>query len=264
MSGKFADINGTRIYYEDVGSGDPIIFSHCLLWNTTLYDAQVEALRAEYRCISYDHRGQGRSADHVCNEISVEMLVRDVVALIDHLKLPPVHFVGHSLGGFVGIMLAARHPELVRRLVLCSTSGDEEPSSALFRWHTLNFAGRIFSAKLLADAILPTIFPPEFLKNAERRAKAREVLAANRRTAWRAVNGVINRPSQHSTLASIRTPTLVITSPHDTMRPPHEGERIAAGIPGAQLVCLPTGCHMLPLEQPEVITDLIRNFLSAQ
>jgi pimeloyl-ACP methyl ester carboxylesterase len=258
---QFADIKGCRIYYEDVGAGAPILFSHCLLWNTSMYDAQVERLRHRYRCISYDHRGQGKSADHDCDEISVEMLCEDVAELITHLNLPPVHFVGHSLGGFVGIMLASRHPQLVRSLTLCNTSGDEEPQRNLRKYRLLNWVGKLLGPKLIADALMPIVFHPEALQDSEKRKRFRNVLVNNRSTVWRAANGVINRPSQRTTLQNIHAPTLVVTSVGDKTRTRDESDRLAAAIPHAQLVCMETGGHMLPLEEPERFADALETFL---
>jgi 3-oxoadipate enol-lactonase len=257
--GQFAIVNGTRIYYEDIGQGEPIIFSHCLLWNTSMYDRQVDLLSENYRCISYDHRGQGNSAEHYGNEVGVELLCEDVAELIKQLALPPVHFVGHSLGGFVGIMLASRYPELVRTLVLCNTSGDEEPECNLFKYRMLNFAGRWLGPRIIADALMPMIFEQNALR--ESRDKFRETILNNRKTVWRAANGVINRPSQRASLEKIRARTMVITATGDKTRTRDESERLASNIANAELVCLETGGHMLPLEQPKLIAELIDQFL---
>jgi 3-oxoadipate enol-lactonase len=107
--------NGTDLWYEDTGgSASAILFSHGLLLSTRQFDPQVTALRDRYRCIAYDHRGQGRSALSKLRSIDMETLTADAIALIEALGLAPVHFCGHSMGGFVGMRLAARRPELVR------------------------------------------------------------------------------------------------------------------------------------------------------
>src|ERR1700721_3001884 len=95
-----------------------------------------------YRCISYDHRGQGRSAEGHGNEIDIETLCDDVVALIHALKLDSVHFCGLSLGGFVGMRLAARNPQLIRSLILCATSADKEVKENLPKYRMLNLISR--------------------------------------------------------------------------------------------------------------------------
>jgi 3-oxoadipate enol-lactonase len=101
--------NGTDLWCEDTGGSlAPILFSHGLLFSSRLFDAQVEALREQYRCVAYDHRGQGRSAPSTMRSIDMDTLTADAIALIEALEIAPVHFCGLSMGGFVGMRLAAR------------------------------------------------------------------------------------------------------------------------------------------------------------
>src|SRR5512141_257131 len=100
------EVNGTTLYYEDTGpgsTGETIVFSHGLLWSTVMFARQIEALRGRYRCIAWDHRGQGKSASDYRHCIGMELVTQDALALLDHLKLPPVHFAGLSMGGFVAM-----------------------------------------------------------------------------------------------------------------------------------------------------------------
>ena len=81
--------NGTALYYEDTGgSGAPVVFSHGLFWNTTLFAPQIAALKNRYRCIAYDHRGQGRSADDVCRAIDMKTVTDYAAALIEASGCP--------------------------------------------------------------------------------------------------------------------------------------------------------------------------------
>ncbi|MCS6901064.1 MAG: alpha/beta fold hydrolase, partial [Myxococcales bacterium] len=109
-------VNDTLLYYEDTGpgsTGQTVAFSHGLLWNTELFAPQIAALRGRYRCIAWDHRGQGRSASDHRHCISIELVWQDAVALLERLSPGPVHFCGLSMGGFVGMRIAARRPELL-------------------------------------------------------------------------------------------------------------------------------------------------------
>ena len=119
------EVNGTRLYYVDTGpgtSGETIVFSHGLLWGTELFEPQVAALRDRYRCIAWDHRGQGKSAsDPHRHCIGMELVWQDAVALLDALGVKGAHFVGLSMGGFVAMRMAARRPDLVKKLVLIET-----------------------------------------------------------------------------------------------------------------------------------------------
>src|SRR5947209_19772561 len=105
------ELNGTTLYYEDTGpapTGETIAFSHGLLWSTELFAPQIAALRDRYRCIAWDHRGQGRSASDHRHCIGMELVTQDAVALLDKLGVAPVHLVGLSMGGFVAMRIAAR------------------------------------------------------------------------------------------------------------------------------------------------------------
>src|SRR3954447_15414371 len=116
------EVNGTRLFYVDTGpgtSGETVVFSHGLLWGTELFEAQIAALRGTYRCIAWDHRGQGQSDPDLTREdIGIELVWQDAVELIQKLGVAPVHFVGLSMGGFVGMRMAARRPDLVKSLML--------------------------------------------------------------------------------------------------------------------------------------------------
>jgi 3-oxoadipate enol-lactonase len=107
------EVNGTRLYYEDTGpgsTGETIAFSHGLLWSTELFAPQIAALRGRYRCIAWDHRGQGRSAADHRNTIGIELVWQDAMRLLGQLGCGPVHFAGVSMGGFVALRAAAFRP----------------------------------------------------------------------------------------------------------------------------------------------------------
>src|SRR5438445_11081604 len=122
------DVNGTTLYYEDTGgAGPPLLFSHGLLFSGRMFEAQIAHLRGRYRCIAWDHRGQGRSADAPGRCVEIETVTADAVALIEALGLAPVHFAGLSMGGLVGLRIAARRPELIRSLLLMEPTAEPEP-----------------------------------------------------------------------------------------------------------------------------------------
>src|SRR4051812_37319707 len=153
------DVNDTSLYYEDTGAGstgETIAFSHGLLWGTELFAKQIEALRARYRCIAWDHRGQGRSAsDEVRHCIGIELVWQDAVALLAALGTGPVHFAGLSMGGFVGMRMAARRPDLVKRLVLLETSSDPEPPENVPRYRMLSNVTRLFGPRVVKSRVAP-------------------------------------------------------------------------------------------------------------
>lgn len=258
-------VNGTELYYEDTGGqGEPVIFSHALLLDSKSFAPQVAVLRDKYRCISYEHRGQGKSAEDREDVIGMDVLTEDVVSLIEKLQLGSVHFCGLSMGGFVGIRLAARHPKLVRSLILLGTSADPEPDENMAKYRFLNFIGRWLGPASVARAVAPLIFGKTTLNDPARKAdKAALIdhLSRNRRSIWRAVNGVIFRASLHQELPRIAAPTLIIVGEEDLCMVPAMSERLATAITGARLERIPRCGHTVTMEQPSLVTALIQQFL---
>jgi pimeloyl-ACP methyl ester carboxylesterase len=258
-------VNGTELHYEDSGgTGPAVAFSHGLLFDTRLFEAQVAALRGRYRCVAWDHRGQGRSADDPRGAIDIETVTADAAALIETLDLAPVHFVGLSMGGFVGLRLAARRPELLRSLVLMDTSADPEPRANVPRYRLLNFVARFLGLGVVASRVLPILFARSFLSdraNSARVAEQRRRLVANRRSIWRAVNGVIERAGVAHELGRIRLPTLVMVGDEDVATVPAKAEALRDGIAGATLLRIPRAGHSAPVENPEAVTAALRGFL---
>ena len=261
-------VNGVDLFYEDTGGpGEPIVFSHGLLWNTALFAPQVAALKGRYRCVAYDHRGQGRSADAQGSEIGMDLLTDDVAALIAALKLEKVHFCGLSMGGFVGMRLAARSPHLVRSLILCETSADAEPAENVPKYRKLNFVARWLGLRFVSAKVLPILFGQTSLTDPSRAAEKavwRKQLEGNRRSIWRAVNGVINRSAVIDELPRITAPTLVIVGDEDVATVPAKAERIAKAIPNARLVLIAKAGHSSTVEQPQVVNAAMLDFLGSR
>jgi 3-oxoadipate enol-lactonase len=259
-------VNGTTLYYEDTGGDSPpIVFSHGLLWNTNLFASQIAVLKDRFRCVPYDHRGQGKSADGTGRAIDLDTLTRDAAALIEGLGLGPVHFCGLSLGGIVGMRLAIARPDLIRSLILLSTTADPEPSK--LKYKVMNVIARLFGNDAVAKAVMPVLYGKTALSDPARAAERiawRRQLVGNRSTIWRAVNGVLERKSIHTELGKITAPTLVVVGDEDVAAVPSRAERIARAINGAKLVIIPHAGHGLTWEQPTAVTDTIAAFLDEQ
>jgi 3-oxoadipate enol-lactonase len=259
-------VNGTQLYYEDTGGeGEPVVLSHGLLWSTELFGPQVQALRGRYRCIAYDHRGQGRSEKPPGHSVSMETVYEDAVALIEKLGVGPCHFVGLSMGGFVGMRLGARRPDLLRSLSLLETSADPEPPQNAPRYRALANVARFLGLWLVAGRVMPIMFGKSFLTDparAQEREAWRQRLLRNERSIYRAVNGVIDRQGIADELSRVRTPTLVLVGEEDVATVPAKAERIHSLIAGSRLVRLPRGGHSSTVEEPELVNAALGAFLA--
>ncbi len=260
------DLNGTQLYVLDTGpgsTGQTIAFSHGLLWSTELFAAQIAALRGRYRCIAWDHRGQGRSASDHRACIGMELVWQDATCLLEKLGSGPVHFCGLSMGGFVAMRMAARRPDLVRSLILLETAADAEPIENVGRYRLLSRASRLVGTRLLAGRITPIMMGRSICEDPTREtelARHTEVMT-RRRDIWRAVNGVIERAPIAPELGRIRCPTLICVGDEDTATPRARAERMQSAILDSTLVVIPRAGHSSPVEEPIAVTAAIESFL---
>ncbi|NBC18654.1 MAG: alpha/beta fold hydrolase [Bacteroidetes bacterium] len=260
-------VNGATLYVEERGAGpESVVFAHGLLWSGRMFEAQVRALQDRYRCITFDFRGQGRSA--VTPEgYDMETLTADAVALIRRLDAAPCHVVGLSMGGFVGMRLAVRHPDLVASLTLMNTSADPEPAENVPRYRLLNRIARWFGLRAVADRVLPIMFGETFLNDptrAEERAGWRtELLANDRLGISRAVRGVIERDGVADELDQIAVPTLILAGDEDVATVPAKAERLHALIADSQRVVIPGAGHSSVIEQPDAVNAALAPFLAS-
>jgi pimeloyl-ACP methyl ester carboxylesterase len=258
-------VSGTRLYVEDTGgNGPPVLFSHGVLYSCRMWDAQVPALRGRFRCISYDHRGQGQS-EVTAGGYDMETVAEDGAALIRALGAEPVHFVGLSMGGFVGMRIAARHPDLIRSLVLLDTSAEPEPPENLPRYRMLAFIARWLGQRPVASAVLKIMHGASVRADPTRAADLQawraRLIGSNRIGAVRAVRGVFERKGVRDELVKIRAPTLVMVGEEDTATVPARAAALAAAIPGARLVRIPRAGHMAPIDNPDFVTEQLERFL---
>lgn len=261
-------VDGAELHYEDSGGGGPpVVFSHGLLWSGKMYRFQVEALRGSHRCISFDFRGQGRSpiAD---SGYDMDTLARDAAALIEKLRAAPCHFVGLSMGGFIGMRLALRRPELLRSLTLIETAADPEPALNKPKYALMGLITRAFGTRPLLKPIMRIMFGRTFLRDPAkaglRESLEQELLANDVRGSMLALRGVLERGGLMDELRSIRTPTLVLSGEEDVAVRPERSRRTAERIPGARFLLVPGAGHTSSLEQPETITAALRDFFASR
>jgi 3-oxoadipate enol-lactonase len=258
-------INGARIHYQESGSGpETIVFSHGLLMSGAMFSEQVKALDDRFRCITYDHRGQGRS-EVTESGYDLDALTEDAAALIRELGAAPCHFAGLSMGGFIGMRLALRHPGLLKSLTLMDTSADPEPEQNKGPYRRLAFIGRWLGFRPVIRPLMKIMFGRTFLADPAQAALRREwkshLLNLNRVGTSRAAHGVIDRAGVYDQLNQIRTPTLVLVGDEDVATVPAKAERLARAIRSSELVVIPGAGHSASIEQPEAVTQALSGFL---
>jgi pimeloyl-ACP methyl ester carboxylesterase len=118
-AGEYADVNGIKLYYETYGAGRPLMLLHGGLGSGEMFGPVLPALSSDHQVIAVDLQGHGRTAD-IDRPLDVRLMADDIAALIEHLGLDKPDLLGYSLGGGVAFFTAAKHPELVGRMVMVS------------------------------------------------------------------------------------------------------------------------------------------------
>jgi pimeloyl-ACP methyl ester carboxylesterase len=260
--------NGVTLYYEEAGSGpEAVVFSHSYLVDSYHFDPQIQALKRRFRCLAMDHRGHGRS-EVTQDGYDMENLYADAVGFIEALDCAPCHFVGLSTGGFIGMRIGIRRPDLLKSLVLMDTSADAEPKEALRQYRLLIFIVRWLGYGPVMGRVMPIFFGSKFLKDPARAKEVKEWkgrLTANDRMAMvKFGKGIFARAGVYHDLVKIQTPTLVIVGAEDVPTPLARARRIAQNIPGAKLEIIPDAGHLCTVEEPSAVTAAIESFLAAQ
>jgi 3-oxoadipate enol-lactonase len=262
-------IAGGRMHYEVHGIGpETIVFAHGMLWDRHLFDAQISALQGRYRCVSFDFRGHGLSA---AGRSGYELYSQtdDVAALIAALGGGPCHFVGHSMGGFVGLRLAVRHLALVKSLTLIGSAAEAPSWRDLVEAWVIRVIVRYFGLRPLANTAMDICFGDKFLADPARetlRRRMRQRLIANDRVAMaRTVSALIARDDLSHKLHQITTPTLILVGSNDkdSHTTPAHSQRMHESIPGSRWVVVPGGGHTLPIEEPGMVTAALEEFLTS-
>lgn len=260
------NVNGVNYYYEVSGNGaETIVFSHGFLWSGRMYAQQVEFFKENYRVITYDHRGQGRT-EVTRDGYDMDTLAEDTVALIRALDAIPCHFVGLSMGSYIGMRIASRYSDLLKSLTLIETRADAETFWGRVKYSMLGLIARYIRIKAVAHGGMQAMFGKTFMNNPQRAFEREywqnQIVQNNPVGMYRALLGVIKRKSVQSELKNIKIPTLIMVGDEDTETVPAKAQQIHKAIPQSKLVILRKAGHTSTVEQPEQVNEALRDFLS--
>lgn len=261
------DVGGAKVWVEESGTGpETILFAHGLLWSGEMFAPQIERLRDRYRCVAIDFRGQGKSPV-VDTGYDMDTLTGDTIKVIERLGCAPCHFVGLSMGGFVGLRIAIRRPELLRSLTLIDSAADPEPRLNVVKYNVMLALSHVVGLRPFASTVMRTMFGTAFLEDASRRTECDRLRARLLQNdivgVRRATRGVIERAAVTDQLGRITTRTQVVHGAGDAAIVTARARRMASEIPGAAFHLIPRAGHTSTLEEPAAITDAIERFLQA-
>jgi pimeloyl-ACP methyl ester carboxylesterase len=233
----YAPVNGLKMYYEIAGEGKPAVYIHPVLSHCGL----IPGLTKNRQWISMDLQGHGRTAD-IDRPMTCEQHADDIAALLKHLKIEQADFFGDSFGGTIAVMMAVRHPQLVRRVVshggslarYSGTAADRPPpDSDVVKWQREEYQ------KVAPD---PKQWSTLFHK------------ATKSLFAWQGFS-----PDQ---LKAIKAPVLIACGDHDLI-PVERWAEWSRMIPSGQLAVIPDSSHFVLFSEPEKLLPTIAAFLDA-
>lgn len=256
-------INDVVIHYEIEGPEDApcVTLSHSLATTLDLWDLQLPVLREKHRILRFDTRGHGSSSAPP-GPYTMEMLAADAVGLLDHLGIQQTHFVGISMGGMIGQILACRYPDRLKKLVLCNTSG-RVPAEAGPIWEERIRTAETEGMKALAQQTLERWLSGEFHRDQP------EIIERIRDMILRTpVAGYIGCCRAISTFDILRelpkatAQTLIITGEKDQSATVAAAEAIQQQIASSELAVMPGALHLTNIETANLFNQTLAGFLS--
>jgi 3-oxoadipate enol-lactonase len=246
--------------WDGAPAARPVVLSHALGLAMAMWEPQVATLASRFRVLRYDHRGHGASPVPP-GPYRIEDLGRDLLALLDREQQERVSFAGLSLGGMVGMWLAANAPDRLDRLVLCCTAARMP--------HPEDYAARAKRVRAeglppLADAVLARWFTSSFMASQPQKvAPIRGIFLNTNPQGYAATCEALAAMDLRAQLHRITAPTLVIAAAEDQATPLQQAQEITAAIRGARLVSIPGAAHLASLEKPDDVTTAMAAHLTS-
>jgi 2-succinyl-6-hydroxy-2,4-cyclohexadiene-1-carboxylate synthase len=265
-----ANLNLERYRFFTDGWGEPLVMLHGFTGTTATWSAQVKALQTDFEIIRLDLLGHGGTvAPQVPGRYSIKSAARDLLKLLDNLRLDTVNLVGYSMGGRLALYMAYRYPERIKRLILESASPGLRTEAER--------AARAERDNALADRIIVdgiTAFVdywgklPLWASQADNLDAAAKAVLRRERLAQRPV-GLANslrgmgtgiQPSLWDDLSAITVPALLLAGELDT-KFVEINQQMADTLPNARLEVVPSVGHTIHLEAPDMFNQHLREFI---
>jgi pimeloyl-ACP methyl ester carboxylesterase len=258
---EHVEVNGTRIAYERVGEGPPVVLVHGFVGDHRTWRYQLDGLSDTFTMIAWDGPGSGRSLDPP-ESYRMPEFADALAEFIMSIGAERPHVVGLSFGGALALELFRRHPTIPRTLVLASAyagwAGSLAPEEVQRRL-ALSLELSDLPPGGLVSALLPTMFGTA--APYEPTAEFARAMSELHPAGFRAMAQACAEADLRDVLPLIDVPTLLLSGDEDVRAPRHVAEHLHARIPNAKLVVLPGVGHVSCLEAPERFNAEVRRFL---
>jgi 3-oxoadipate enol-lactonase len=258
-----AHSNDAVINYEIEGaaSAQVVTLSHALATNLGLWEPQMPALlRKSYRVLRFDTRGHGHSSVPQ-GPYTMETLAGDVIGLLDFLGIERTHFVGLSMGGMIGQVLAARYPERLEKLVLCDTSARVPPEMSPIWEDRIRKVEREGMTSVVQETLERWLSEEFRQKQPELTGRIRDMIVQTPIPGYAGCCRAISGFDMLADLPQIKASTLIMVGERDPGSPVSAAEEIKQQIHGAELFVIPAALHLTNYEAAEIFNQKLLEFL---
>lgn len=238
------------IHYEEEGEGKPLVLIHAFPTDSRLYELQREGLSKDFKVITPDLRGFGKSSDTGGNEVTMNQYAADIKALLDSIGVKKAIIGGESMGGYVALAFVENYPDRVEGLILSNTQSTADSPTAK--------QNRIETAKTVllggAEPVDNSFLPKATSANAseETKVQVKTIVTSQKPTAVAsALLGMSDRSDTSNVLANLKIPVLIITSTNDQVIPFVQSQKMHALLPSSKLVTIQGAGHLSNIEKPD-------------
>ena len=259
----YLSTNETKLYYIDVGqpSSPPIVLVHGFPLSHEMWTNQIEILKNAYRVVAYDLGGQGRS-EVGDGQFTLEFLVDDLIALLDHLKIEQAVLCGLSMGGYVSLRAVERNTERVSGLVLCDTKSETDPNETKLARGASIRAIKRNGVDAYAETFLKGALSPTSLKDRSVVEMATKIIQQNKALGLcGTLLALAGRTDTTSFLPKIEVPVLILVGEQDAITPPEQSHKMHSMIQHSELHAIPHAAHLSNMENPLEFNIHLLNFL---
>lgn len=255
----FLELKDAKIYYETKGQGKPLVLISGYASDHLFWLPIVDRLAENFQVITFDNRGIGQTISHN-HPLTISIMAKDVVALIEHLNLKKAHVAGHSMGGMIAQEIAIHHSIVIDKLALLNTAAYPREAALLILKALLDARLQNTPLELIVEMALPLFYADSFLKDKRRVDEIKKLLMANQqpidgqKAQYNALLHFNNRA-----LSKIKVPTLVGSGDFDIITLPSEAHILDYEIDQTTLVTYPSG-HAAISEIPEKIVSILKDF----
>lgn len=250
-----------KLVYEQSGEGPALVLLHGIGSNRLSWKRQLSGLSQDFTVLAWDAPGYGLSSDPVSNSPNIGEYADCVAAWITHLKLSPVHLLGHSFGGIIAQETYGKYPDLIKTLILANTSlggGAEDAKTnkaklkrRLQKLDELGVKGLAAerSTKLFSKAAPGSVI-----------SEAASIMGQVRPLGYRFAVQALAKADERATLTSVNVPTLLVWSDEDKVISKTQTEEVCRALPSTRFEIISAAGHLCYQEKPEVFNQLVRDF----